>query len=138
MLKVKLTDGSELEVQREEVHSILPLSKMLRHPHLNSTGLFYHCGKVVPVAGPFEEEAFASNEALPAEKRSWILFLGNHAYVISGFPIFDDDVKLSKVRTEKTNVVELPVAESTVIETSMDISEEERVLKEMEELLKSA
>ncbi len=138
MLKVKLTDGSEIEVPREEVHSILPLSKMLRHPHLSSTGLFYHCGKVVPVAGPLDEEACATSETLPAEKKPWILFLGNHAYVISGFPIFDDDVRLTKKPVEKTNVVELPVIEKPMEEDSMELSEEERVLKEMEELLKSA
>ncbi len=142
MLKIKLTDGSELEVLREEVHSIIPIAKMLRHSHLLSTGLIYHGGKVVPVAGPVEFDKLQEENHLPVEERTWILFLGNHAYVISGFPKFDDDIALSKNKKIANNVVELPIvaAKDTEVPASEEneLSEEERVLREMEELLKTA
>ncbi len=139
MLKIKLTDGSELEVLREEVNSIIPISKMLRHSHLLSTGLIYHGGKVVPVAGPVDFERLQEVSLLPVEERTWILYLGNHAYVISGFPQFDDDIVLSKHK-KANNVVELPTAavEEVAEPNENELSEEERVLKEMEELLKTA
>jgi hypothetical protein len=139
MLKVKLTDGSELEVLRDEVHSIIPVTAMLQHPHLTASGLFYHCGKIIPVAGPIDE----INENLPAQDRTWILFLGNHAHLIQGFPQFDDDIKLEK---KKSNVLNFSTKTETAEELEAEseepldpeISEEERVMKEMEELLKTA
>jgi hypothetical protein len=138
MLKVKLTDGSELEVLRDEVHSIVPVTAMLQHPHLLASGLFYHCGKIIPVAGPIDE----INEDLPAQDRTWILFLGNHAHLIQGFPEFDDDIKLEKKKSNVLSLVAKPETSENVVaeleESFEEISEEERVLKEMEELLKTA
>ena len=65
MVRIKLMDGGNLEIPREEALELIPYrgvfaSPMLRHP---IEGLVSHRGKVIPVLGPLPPDTMFHEEA---------------------------------------------------------------------------
>lgn len=92
MIRIKLMDGSVLEIPREEALELLPyrgvnVSAMFKDP---IEGLLIHRGKLIPVLGPMPTQI---SDNVPIEQRPWLLLLRGCAQVILGLPQFDEAVK---------------------------------------------
>ncbi|MGZ3651724.1 MAG: hypothetical protein ACXVB9_10420 [Bdellovibrionota bacterium] len=90
MIRIKLMDGSHLEIPREEAIELFPYRGIFSSPMLKAPldGIFVHRGKIVPVLGPLPTEAPQGS----SEERPWILLMKGCAQVIRGLPEFDESI----------------------------------------------
>lgn len=119
MIRIKLMDGTHMEIPREEALELLPyrgvlVSAMFKGP---IEGLITHRGKVVPVLGPLPADPSPS---APVEQRPWILLLKGCAQAIWGTPEFLEEAR--------SDVVPFPGARDA----------ESELLREIDDLIKSA
>jgi hypothetical protein len=135
MIRITLLDGSSQEIPREEILGLVPLTGLFRHPLLRFEAVLYTRGRVLPVTGPLP--ATGGKSSGPVETRPWLVLFHDHAQVVHGLPLFDDDVSLERtLELVPGPVAAAPEPESRSLEP--DDEEESRLLQEMEELLKSA
>jgi hypothetical protein len=90
MIRMKLMDGSTLEISREEALELLPYRAMFTSPMLKAPleGLVVYRGGLVPVLGPLPDSAPVSNHA---SEQAWVLLMKGCAQVIRGLPEFTDE-----------------------------------------------
>ena len=124
-IRITLMDGNQIDIPREEALEILPYRHVFSNPNLKSPvdGIFCHRGKVVPVLGPLPVAPYGKS----LDGRPWLLLMKGCAQAIQGLPEF---------RETETNG-EMP---SNVIpfETQAERREEEALLSELDDLLKTA
>lgn len=123
-------DGSQQEIERSEANAVVAYRNVFQSPCLQAPveGVVCHRGKLVPVFGPMPRESHMAN---PAETRPWLLLMKDHAQVIQGFPRFPEDAI-----AEDSPPQLMPLTETKTDHEEMQ--EEDALLAEIEELLKSA
>lgn len=114
-----------MEVPRKEVREVLPLPTFYSSKYLkkNISAIFNRCGNTIPVIGSLPDPTKSDKQ------NTWLLLCEDKAYVISGLPTFLEDIKTPKLKLAE------PIAASAK-EEEVNLSEEEAIAKEIEELEK--
>jgi hypothetical protein len=88
MIRMKLMDGSTLEIAREEALELMPYRALFTSPMLKAPveGLVVYRGKLIPVLGPLPLPEIGSSPY--ADNQAWVMLMKGCAQVIRGLPEF--------------------------------------------------